>query len=69
MLRAPDLKNKGIGTEMLILGNSWIRKNHMKTAQIIAEIKKDNITSIKAFTRAGFKEYNSTYIFDCNAGE
>ncbi|HDO26306.1 MAG TPA: UDP-2,4-diacetamido-2,4,6-trideoxy-beta-L-altropyranose hydrolase, partial [Nitrospirae bacterium] len=66
---APTLKNKGIGTEMLIQGNSWIMKNHIEIVQIIAEIKEDNINSIKAFTRAGFKENNSTYIFDCRAND
>jgi RimJ/RimL family protein N-acetyltransferase len=34
--------------------------------QIIAEIKKDNITSIKAFQKAGYKENHLTYIFDLN---
>jgi len=31
--------------------------------KIIAEIKKENIQSIKAFQKAGFKESYVTYIF------
>jgi L-amino acid N-acyltransferase YncA len=31
--------------------------------QIIAEIKKDNIASIKAFQKADFKKNGTTYIY------
>lgn len=31
---------------------------------IIAEIKKDNIASIKAFQKAGFKGSHVTYVID-----
>jgi len=32
--------------------------------QIIAEIKKDNVASIKAFEKTGFKESHVTYFYD-----
>jgi L-amino acid N-acyltransferase YncA len=36
--------------------------------QIIAEIKSGNLSSIKAFQNAGFKESHVTYIFELQKG-
>lgn len=52
----PDYLNKSLGSKVIGLAVEEY-KNTMKTGKpIIAEIRKDNIASIKAFTNAGFGE-------------
>ena len=59
----PDFLGKGLGSKLIKLGvkRFIMEKNH--DMQIIAEIKKDNFTSIKAFTKAGFKEKHLTFVY------
>ncbi len=51
---SPEMRGKGIGTELLGLGCSTYLKN-WKNKTILATIKKINVISIKLFTRCGFK--------------
>ena len=59
----PEFLCKGFGSEVIRLGTKKFisEKGHRKP--LIAEIKKDNIVSIKAFEKAGFKESHSTFVY------
>jgi len=63
VLLSPDYIGKGLGAEIIRIGTDRFIKDKSPTKPIIAEIKKDNIQSIKAFQKAGFKESYVTYIF------
>lgn len=60
----PDFLGKGLGSKVIILGTEIFIKEKKPAKPIIAEIKKDNIASVKAFQKAGFKENFTTYVFD-----
>lgn len=62
----PGLSGMRIGTHLLKMGSSWIKENYPDVRKIIAEILPQNIPSIKAFQKAGFKEDNIVYAFDLN---
>lgn len=51
---APEWRGKGVATEVLSQCQSWVR--HRGYDAIYAEIKCDNIGSLKAFMRAGFDD-------------
>jgi len=55
---APEARGKGYGTELLIK-SCEVYFNNYHYNHIIAKIKKDNIPSIKAFTKAGFIQAES----------
>lgn len=59
-----DFMGKGFGSEVIKLGLTQFMTEKNPQKPIIAEIKKDNIASIKAFQKSGFKESHLTYIFD-----
>lgn len=59
----PDYIGKGFGAEIIRIGTDRFIKEKSPTKPIIAEIKKENIQSIKAFQKAGFKESCVTYVF------
>jgi RimJ/RimL family protein N-acetyltransferase len=64
----PDFLNKSLGSKIIGLA---VKKfiNEMKTSKpLIAEIKKDNIASIKAFQKAGFNESHLTFVYNTNKG-
>jgi len=59
---SPDMHGKGYGTKLLMKGCNKYFKKELTVKFIIAEIKKDNIASIKAFTKVGFtpwKDYDN----------
>lgn len=59
----PDFFGKGLGAEIIKSGTEkFIREKKCKKP-VIAEIKKDNIASIKAFEKAGFLESHITFIY------
>jgi len=60
----PDFLNKGIGSNVIKLGIEKLTSEIKLDKHIVAEIKNDNVASIKAFQKAGFKESHLTYIFD-----
>ena len=51
---SPNIHGKGYGTKILIKGCEKYFEEEITVKFIIAEIKKNNIASIKAFTNAGF---------------
>jgi RimJ/RimL family protein N-acetyltransferase len=59
----PDFLGKGLGSEVIRLGTKRFMSEKRPCKPIIAEIKKGNITSIKAFQKAAFKESHSTFVY------
>ncbi len=60
----PDFLGKGYGAKVIRLGTEKFVTEKKPDKSIIAEIKKDNVASIKAFQKAGFRERSITYMFD-----
>jgi len=50
----PDFFNRGLGSKIIKIGTGKFIKDTNAKKPIIAEIKKDNIASKKAFTKAGY---------------
>jgi L-amino acid N-acyltransferase YncA len=59
----PLFLGKGFGPKVIKLGVERFMKEKKSDMQIIAEIKKDNVASIEAFQKAGFKESHVTYSY------
>lgn len=60
----PDFFGKGLGAEIIKSGSEkFIREKNCKKP-ITAEIKKNNIASIKAFQKAGFRESYITLVYE-----
>ena len=59
----PLFLGKGLGSHVIKLGVERFIMEKKPDMQIIAEIKKDNIASIKAFQKADFKKSGTTYIY------
>ncbi len=59
----PLFLGKGLGPKVIKLGVERFIMEKKPDMQIIAEIKKDNIASIKAFQKADFKKSGTTYIY------
>ena len=59
----PLFLGKGLGSKVIKLGVERFIMEKKPDMQIIAEIKKDNFTYIKAFTKAGFKEKHLTFVY------
>ena len=53
---APHLIGKGFGSEIIRLGTERYYAETKETAPVIAEIKMENISSQKAFQKAGYKK-------------
>lgn len=54
---------KGLGPKVIRLGLEKYISESRPGKPIIAEIKEDNIASIKAFRRAGFRGSHAAYVF------
>ncbi|MBI5682425.1 MAG: GNAT family N-acetyltransferase [Deltaproteobacteria bacterium] len=59
----PDFLGKGVGSSVIRIGTERFIKEKNPDKPIHAEIKRENIASIKAFQKAGFKESHVTYVF------
>ena len=59
----PDFLGKGIGSKLINLATKKFINDRMPDKPIVAEIKKDNIASVKAFQKAGFKESHVTLVY------
>jgi len=59
----PLFLGKGLGSQVIKMGVKRFIMEKNPDMQIIAEIKKDNVASIKAFEKAGFEEGSFAYIF------
>ena len=60
----PDFLGKGLGSEVIRLGKDRFINEKRPCKPIIAEVKKDNIASIKVFQKAGFKESHFTFVYN-----
>jgi len=56
---SPSLHGKGYGTSLLIEGCSTYLSQEQNVHEIFAEIKEDNVTSMRVFGKAGFVETTS----------
>ena len=56
----PDYWGKGFGSRLIRLATEKFASENKPDKPIIAEIKKDNIASIRAFQKAGYKESHLT---------
>jgi len=54
---------KGLGSKVIRLGLEKFISESKPGKPIIAEIKEDNIASIKAFEKAGFRGSHAAYVF------
>jgi len=59
----PDFFDRGFGSKIIELGTKKFIREKKPKKSILAEIKCDNIASIKAFQKAGFQESYITYVF------
>ena len=50
---APELQGQGLGKNILLEGENWVRKN-TQFKELIARVKDENQASVKMFTRCGF---------------
>ncbi len=60
----PSFLGRGLGSKLIRIGTERFLTVEKTDRPLIAEIKKDNIASIKAFQKAGFRESHLTYIFN-----
>lgn len=60
----PDFSGKGLGALVIKLGTEKFMYEKRPDKPLIAEIKKGNIASIKAFQKAGFEESHVTYVLN-----
>lgn len=64
----PGFLGKGLGSEVIRLGTERFIKEKKPDKSVHAEIKKDNLASIKAFQKAGYKESHVAYIWEKKDG-
>lgn len=57
----PFRHGKGLAEQLLLEGLGYFKRKHKKKVKLIAEIKNDNIASIKTFEKAGFESDFSTF--------
>jgi RimJ/RimL family protein N-acetyltransferase len=60
----PDYMNKGLGSEIIGLAVKEYKNKIKMGKTIIAEIRNDNIASMKVFTRAGFREHHRVLVYN-----
>lgn len=61
VMMSPDFMGRNLGSKLIQLGVKTIMETKGLGRIITAEIKKNNIASIKAFEKAGFKMSHLTY--------
>lgn len=64
----PKFAGKGLGSKIIRVGTGKFISEKKPGKPVVAEIKRDNMASIKAFEKAGFKESFITFIFDEKQG-
>lgn len=58
----PGLANKGWGTKILKSGTEWVKNNLPHVKNLVAKILSENISSQRAFEKAGFNP--TAYIYE-----
>jgi len=62
----PLFLGKGLGLQVVKMGVEKYIREGTPDKSLIAEVKKNNIASIKTFRKAGFKENDLTFTYDIN---
>jgi RimJ/RimL family protein N-acetyltransferase len=62
----PLFLGKGLGLQVIKMGIEKFIKEEKPSKSLIAEVKKNNVASIKTFQKAGFKKSGLTFIYDIN---
>lgn len=57
----PGGQGQGVGTELIRCGSRWLREHRAEIKRINAEIKRENVASLRAFEQAGYTEHHLTY--------
>ena len=60
----PGLSGRGLGTALLKEGSEWVKKELPDIKQMIAKVLSKNISSIHAFTKAGYQEEYTILKYD-----
>ena len=68
VMLSPDFWGMGLGADVIRLGTARFIRGKKPAKKIVAEIKKDNVASVKSFKKAGFREGHTTYVLDLNEG-
>ena len=59
----PDFLGKGLGSKIIRLGTEKFIKERQPEKTVCAKIKVDNVASIKAFQKAGYKENHMVLMY------
>lgn len=62
----PKKTGMGLGTELLKVGNQWLRNTHKNIRYISAKVLKNNVASLRAFEKSGFKKHYTGFRFEFN---
>lgn len=69
---APEARGRGLGTELIVAGSGYLLQQHPAIAKIYAKIKRENLASIRAFEKAGYRLLaggeHATYVFTPDHG-
>ena len=60
----PQVIGSGLGSEVLKAGTEWIRKRHKSLKRINAEIRPENVSSIRSFQSAGYRKLGRYYVIN-----
>ena len=60
-------RGRGIGPELLIQGQNWLRSNAGNVVHIKAEIRRTNEASIEAFRAARYRQTGDLYVPELKA--
>jgi len=61
----PKYAGQGLGEHVLKSAIKWVKNNYPNINELRAEIKSENIPSLKTFINAGFSEKNRVFVFEC----
>ncbi len=65
----PGEEGKGHGSELLKSGNHWLASAHPEITEVIAQILPENTASLKAFEKAGYKEFSREYHYSLHLAD
>jgi len=65
----PGTQSAGVGSQLIREGSRWLKTAHPEIMQIDAEILSENMASIKAFEKVGYKLNHLTYCKDLSCEE
>lgn len=53
---APEFRGRGYGNEVILLSSRSFLAAHPEVSKIVAQVKEENIASVRAFLKSGYKE-------------